>query len=106
MNTLEILEFKPFVKNTLMGFLTVRLPSGWEFKDLTIHEKNGNRWIGMPAKSFKKEDGSTGWVPLIKMADKAKWEAFQAAVLAIFAALDAVKPEERKIREEEATIPF
>lgn len=103
MNTIEIVEFRPFQKNTLQGFLTVRTPSGWEFKDITVHQKGSQRWLGMPAKQFKKEDGTTAWVPLIRMADKDRWESFQKATLA---ALDAYRPQQQETPSREEEIPF
>lgn len=104
MSSVEIIDFRPFEKNTLRGFLTVRTPSGWEIRDITVHQKNGQRWLGMPAKQYKKEDGETAWVPLIRMADKEKWEAFQKAVLA---ALDSFRPKEQeKPKKQDEDLPF
>ncbi len=98
----EIVEFRPFSKNTLQGFLTVRVPSGWEIRDITMHEKNGRRWISMPARPFKKEDGTESWMPVIKLPDPKRWEAFQAAVLK---AMEDYRPT-REVPKAEEDIPF
>lgn len=41
---IEITSFAPCSKNTLQGFLSVRLTeTGLEIRDIAIHQKNGNR---------------------------------------------------------------
>lgn len=58
---IEIVDFKQHAKNTLQGFLTIRLTTtGLEIRDLALHQKNGNRWLQLPAKPYKKPDGGKG----------------------------------------------
>ena len=76
-------EWKSFEKNTLRGFLSVELPSGMILHDCTIHQKNGSRWIGLPARQYEK-GGTKTWAPLIEFASKEAREKFQAAALAAF----------------------
>jgi len=102
MADIEIVEFRAYVKNTLQGFLTVRVPSGWEIRDITLHEKNGKRWISMPAKSYKKEDGTEAWVLIVRLPDQHRWEAFQNAVLR---AMNDYRPTKKETPKEE-DIPF
>jgi hypothetical protein len=102
MAEIQIIEFRPFSKNTLQGFLTVRVPSGWEIRDIALHEKNGKRWLSMPARPYKKEDGTESWIPTIRLPDPAKMEAFQKAVLAAMA--DYAPAKETPKAEED--IPF
>jgi len=79
---IEIVNFRPHNRNTLRGFLTVRLTNiGLEIRDATVHEKDGKRWIGLPAKPYEKEDGSQGWSYIVKFSDKDKWVQFQREVL-------------------------
>ena len=79
---LEIVTFKSYQKNTLKGFFTVRLTQiGLELKDSSLHEKNGKRWIALPAKPYKKDDDSQGWSYIVKFYDKARGEQFEKAVL-------------------------
>ena len=75
-------EWKPFEKNTLRGFLSLELPSGMIIHGCTVHEKNGARWIGLPARQFQKPDGEKSWSPLIEFVSKDSREKFQAAALA------------------------
>ena len=55
---MKILDFKPFSKNTLLGFFDLELDSGLILSGCALHEKNGKRWIGLPAKPITKPDGS------------------------------------------------
>ena len=43
---IKIIDYRPYSKKTLQGFLTIELPSGLEIRDLTYHKKGDNRWIG------------------------------------------------------------
>ena len=99
----EIIEFRPFSKNTLQGFLTVRTKAGWEFSGIALHEKGGKRWISMPARPYKKEDGSESWIPLIKLADPQKWEMFQKAVLT---AMEDYRTTKSEMTKGEEDVPF
>jgi hypothetical protein len=40
------------VKNTLRGFFTVAFPSGLIIRDCMLHEKNGKRWVSLPAREY------------------------------------------------------
>lgn len=51
--------WRPLEKNTLRGFCTLRLVStGLEIVDCSVHEKNGRRWVGLPAKPMLDRDGN------------------------------------------------
>ena len=79
---IEIVNFKKFSKNTLKGFVTIRLTNtSLEIRDCSLHTKSGKRWISLPAKSYKKEDGNQGWSYIVKFYDKARGEQFQKACL-------------------------
>ena len=78
----EISNWKPYVKNTLQGFFTLRLPSGVLLHGLTYHTQNGARWVGLPAKEYKKDDGTKSWVPVVEIPDQSTREAFQRNALA------------------------
>jgi hypothetical protein len=72
-------EFKHFHKNTLRGVFTLDLPSGMRFIGCTLHEKEGARWIGLPAQSYVADDGTKKYKPLIEFTNKAARDRFQAA---------------------------
>jgi hypothetical protein len=83
---ISIADFKKYEKHTLHGFLSVRTTDGLVIKEVCLHEKNGRRWLSMPARQFKRDDGSVGWTPMVEFADDAARARFQASALA---ALDA-----------------
>jgi hypothetical protein len=93
---IEIIAFRPFKKNTLQGFLTLRTGAGWQFADIAVHQKDGKRWLSMPAREFKKQDGETSWTPVVKMTDPAKWETFQTEALKALDAYQSAKPEKQE----------
>ena len=83
MSSVKIENFKPHVKNTLFGFVDVRLPCGLTICGVTLHRKDGSRWCGMPAREYLKDDGTKSWLPVIKFdsrqtADKFRDEVFAA----------------------------
>lgn len=83
---IEIVSFRPLEKNTLRGFLTIRLSDvGLVVKDVCLHEKNGKRWLSLPAKPYTKTDSGQGWACILEF-DKSHYWFFQDSALA---ALDA-----------------
>lgn len=72
MSKFEAHNFRPYTKNTLRGFFDLQLPSGMILKGCTLHQKSENDrwWTGLPAKEFRKEDGSTGYANIIDFVDK------------------------------------
>ena len=85
-------DWRPLERNTLRGFVTLRLaPSGIVIRECTVHEKDGKRWIGLPARPQTSKDGSprldpkTGkpaWQPIVEIAGRDERERFQATALA------------------------
>jgi hypothetical protein len=75
----EVIEFRPRRKGeSLQGFLILRLPSGLTLHDCTLHQRAGGaRWIGLPARSYTKQDGSTAWAHIVDFADKDAHAEFQ-----------------------------
>jgi hypothetical protein len=79
----EVSNWKPFRKNTLRGFFTLTLPSGMILHNCSLHQKdNGQRWIGMPSQKFSKQDGSTGYTPLIEFVSREAADHFRDLALA------------------------
>lgn len=89
----EIISFNSYSKNTLIGFLSVRLTEpGLEIRDIALHQKNGNRWLQLPAKPYKKPDGSKGWSYILNFHKKEHFNKFQVVTLK---ALDAFQRQDR-----------
>ena len=79
---IEIAAFRPFSKNTLKGFLTIRLPeAGLVLKECTWHEKGGKEWVGFPARQFQGADGEKKWANLIEFIEGYDSLAWQDAAL-------------------------
>jgi hypothetical protein len=103
---IEIKSFRKFEKNTLKGFLTVLLqPSGLEIRDLTLHEKNGKRWVNMPSRPYEDDEGETRYSYIIFFPDKKRAEQFQQATLKALKEYQQPNPEPKTVLDEDG-FPF
>jgi hypothetical protein len=51
---IEVTSFKPFQKSSLQGFAVIRMTNiGLEVRDVTLHQKNGKRWLQLPSKNYQ-----------------------------------------------------
>lgn len=90
----EVVEWKAMERNTLRGFVTIRVPAmRLTIKDLTAHEQGDKRWVGLPGKAqidrdqnVVRKDGKVQYSPVLAFDTKEVAEAFGGAVLR---ALDA-----------------
>jgi hypothetical protein len=76
-----ISDWKAHEKNTLRGFFTATLPSGLELHNLTLHEKNGSRWIAFPARGWKDSEGKTQFARFITFRDRDTADRFRDTML-------------------------
>lgn len=92
---IEITNFTPLQsKGSLQGFVSVLLKEpGLEIGGIAVHEKDGNQWLQLPAKPYKKLDGKTGWSYLINFREKKNYQQFQKATLE---AIDALQCQNRR----------
>ena len=74
-------NWKAHRKNTLQGFLSLTLSSGLVIHNVTLHEKNGKRWIGMPGRTYAASDGTTTYAPIVDFASREKHARFQEMAL-------------------------
>jgi hypothetical protein len=89
--TITATDWRPLVKNTLRGFVTLTIePGGIVLKECALHEKEGKRWVGLPAKPQVDRDGqprkdpATGkalYTSIVEIAGKDARDRFQAAAL-------------------------
>lgn len=86
MQEITISDWKPFEKGALKGFFTVHLPSGIVIHHCGLFEKNGARWIALPAKKYVSASGKVSWNPIVEIPDRGAMDRFRILVLA---ALDA-----------------
>ena len=90
----EIVTFIEHTKNTLQGFLTIRMTGvGLEIRDIALHRKNGRRWLQLPAKPYTKPDGGQGWSYILAFYEKKHFKQFQEVALT---ALDAYQRQARR----------
>jgi hypothetical protein len=75
---MTVIDWRPCEKNTLRAFMSLALPSGLIIRHCTYHELNDSRWIGLPAQSYMKEDGNTGYAYLIDFVTRDARQDFQA----------------------------
>ena len=83
----RISDWKAIDNNTLKGVFTLHLPSGMQIHGAMLHQKNGTRWIGLPAREYQLT-GERKFARIIEFDSKETHERFQAA------ALDAVEGHE------------
>jgi hypothetical protein len=88
--SIEVESFKAQRSNTLVGFCTVLLPQlHLRIIDLTVHEKNGSRWVGLPSKPWvgrdgvakRGDDGKMIYAPVLDFTDRATKDAFSDRVI-------------------------
>src|SRR5262245_21293504 len=89
--TVRVDGVKPLRSNTLVGFCTITIPElHLKIIDLSVHEKNESRWVGLPAKAqitrdatVRKDDrGKVAYTPVLEFTDKATRSAFSERVIA------------------------
>lgn len=94
-----ILAWKPMVRNTLRGFLSIRLGASLKIHDITIHRYDESRcWASFPSKPALTSDGVAKrndagkivYVPVLEWDSKAAGDRFSESVVA---ALEAKHPD-------------
>ncbi len=78
---ITVCNWKPQERDSLRGFLTLTLPSGLTINNCHLIEAGGGRWIGLPARQFRRPDGSIYYEPLIDFATAKARRNFQRAAL-------------------------
>jgi hypothetical protein len=76
------IDFKIDRKGSKLATFDLVLPSGMILRGCTLMESSGRRWVGLPARSYKKSDGSDAWFQVVDFADRSSRERFAAAALA------------------------
>jgi hypothetical protein len=79
---IEIADWKPHRKNTLVGFFSAIFPSGFVMHDLALHEKNGARWIGFPGRQWFNAQGEKQYAQFVEFSSRGAGDRFRDAVLA------------------------
>ena len=88
--TIQVEGFRPLRRNTLFGFVTVKLPElRLEIRDIAVHQKGSARWVQLPAKPqvrdgelIKDSTGKIQYVHIMDFDSRAVRDAFSARVIA------------------------
>ena len=90
--TVECRQFRPFQKNTLVGFADIFIRDmQLVIRDISLHQKNAARWASLPARPMVLKDGSiakdetTGkakFIAILEFASRDVSTAFSSAVIA------------------------
>jgi len=81
---LEITKFREVNKNTLQGFLSVRLTNvGIEIRDISLHRKNGKQWLAMPSRPYEDSEGNRKYAFILDFYDHDRKAQFESTVLAL-----------------------
>jgi hypothetical protein len=79
--SIRILVWRSCPRNTLLGFTDVLLPSGLLIRGIAVHEKNGRKWLGLPARQYENDAGTLTWIPILELPDRARRTRFEELVL-------------------------
>ena len=73
---IECIKFTSCVQGTLQGFADIIVPKwGIEIKNISLHMKNGARWINLPCKEST-SNGKKIYTPILKFIVHSHQEAF------------------------------
>jgi hypothetical protein len=83
-------SFTPMAKNSLIGFATVRVPSGLVFHDVGVHRKNDSAQASPASKPMidrnrcvmKDGEGRVRYTPVVSFSDKTVRTRWSNAVVA------------------------
>jgi len=76
-------DFKPFQRNTLRGFVSIRIAElRLDIKDIAIHAKGDSRWAALPAKPMVDKNGKIQYSNIFEFTDRGTRNAFSNAVVA------------------------
>ena len=109
-NSFVATNWRPLRKGSLIGFVSVSMPSGIIIHEVSILETNGRFWASPPSKPMidrngavmTGDDGKRRYSALIEFADRdtrARWSA------AVIAALRAAEPEALAVQPAEPPPP-
>jgi hypothetical protein len=78
----EVVDFHKHERNTLRGFLKVKLTNlGLIIDGIAYHQKNESIWLSMPARKYQTDEGSEGWARVVFFDERHIRQAFLAISL-------------------------
>jgi hypothetical protein len=90
---ISIEKFRRLVKGSLRGFVDVKFPMGMTVRDISVHEKDGRSWVGLPVKPQvtqagvvrKDAAGKVMYSSIMEFETKELANRFSAKVIALLA---------------------
>jgi len=73
------------VKNTLLGFIDICLPTGMEIYGCTYHKKGNQEWVNLPQKEYTDPDGNKKYMSIVRFNDRSLSDAFSRDVIQLIA---------------------
>jgi hypothetical protein len=82
-------DFTPVIRNTLRGFVRVRMPSGVIFHDVGIHQQGPTAWASPASKprldranqQMRDAAGKLLWLPLVTFETRELRDRFSGAII-------------------------
>ena len=86
-----LLSWRPVLRNTLRGFVDIRLGRALIIHEISLHAKGESRWCGLPRKpqidgagnTRRGTDGKVLYSPVLEWTDKVSADKFSSAVIAL-----------------------
>src|SRR4051812_18060387 len=86
---LAIIDWRPLARNSLLGFVAVRLKNGLTIRDITVLRTGEKLWCGLPSKpivgadgvAHKDAKGKTKYSPILEWPNRATSDRFNEAVI-------------------------
>jgi len=75
-------DWRSVVKGTQRGLCTIKTASGLRIHEVRLHERDGERWVALPGKYWKKENGTSVWISTFNFPDAETKKLFKAQALA------------------------
>ena len=80
LNHFTVSDWKAINRNTLMGSLSLTLPSGLVIHNCLFHQKGDSRWIQLPSQSYQL-NGEKKYTKILEFETKEAHARFQRAAL-------------------------
>ena len=78
---MHIRNWKPCEKATLRGFFSIVSSRGLIIHSIQLHERNGEKWITLPAREYRDARGEKQYSRFIDFIDDETRNRFQTSVL-------------------------
>jgi len=108
---MKVLNYRPINKGSLKGGfdLTLVLDKTAEGSEMTVHdcklfEKNGQRWVGFPSRSYQSKEGETKYAPYVSVGKELKSKIESECLSQMDSLVIVAAPVEQAIDADKQTI--